>query len=114
MSDIKVEFRGDVELLKAFAEHARKHGLAVTLDELLLNSKKGGVASIVILIGGLATIATAVARFQEAHKTQIEITTPAGTFKEQNYTVDDLEKILPSIKTNIFIRPDASDQPPKP
>lgn len=41
MNDIKLEFRGDAELLKAFAEHSKKHGLAVTLDELLLNSKKG-------------------------------------------------------------------------
>jgi len=114
MNDIKLEFRGDAELLKAFAEHSKKHGLAVTLDELLLNSKKGGLASIVILVGGLATIATAVARFQEAHKTQIEITTPSGTFKEQNYTIGDLERILPSIKTNVFMHPAASDQPPRP
>jgi len=34
MNDIKLEFRGNAELLKAFAEHAKKHGLAVTLDEL--------------------------------------------------------------------------------
>lgn len=111
---VKIEFKGDRELLLALTELAKECGLDARFDELLLNSKKSGLAYAVALAGSVAIIAQAIAKFQEAHKCQIEIVTPSGTLKEQNYSAKDLITILPSVRTNIFINPTPSTQVSKP
>jgi len=112
--NVKIDLRGDKELLVALTEFAKENGLDARFSELLLNSKKSGLAYAVALAGSVAITAQAIAKFQEAHKCQIEIVTPNGTFNEQNYSAEDLIKILPSVRINIFIHLIASTQVPKP
>jgi len=114
MVDVKVEFKGDAEMLKALAEYAKTCGLDSSLDELIENSTKANIRHVVTLVGGLAVIARAVATFQGEHKSQIEIITPGGTLKSQNYTAEELGKIFGSARTNIFINPVSSSQASKP
>jgi hypothetical protein len=114
MNEVKVEFKGDAEMLEALAEYAKKCGLDASLDELIQNSKKASLRHVLTLVGALAAIAQAVARFQGEHKSQIEIVTPRGTLKSQNYTAEDLAKIFNTARTNVFINPVSSSQAPKP
>ncbi len=114
IAECKIEFRGDKELLLALTEYAKGRGLDVSFNELLLNSKKSGVAYAAAIAGSIAITAQAIAEFQKGHKCQIEVVTPSGSFKEQNYSAEDLIRILPSVRTNIFVHTNGSPQVPQP
>lgn len=104
METVKIEFGGDIETLMELEKFAKENGLETHLDELIQNSKTSQKAFVLALVGGIATISGHVAEFQKQSKKHLQIVTPSGTIITENYTAEELTKIFPSYKSNIFIK----------